>query len=112
MNIQPLWMLCLATRISILILAGYIANRENNYIINISTLILLTMGLGFIYKFLTGSNDEVQVAKVFWHETRIVHGLLYILAAYYLYKRESVLCMLVLGIDIIFSILYRIFTNQ
>ena len=29
-----------------------------------------------------------KIAKVFWHETRYVHGSLYLLAAYYLYKKN------------------------
>jgi len=70
------------------------------------------MGIGFIYKYLTGSNDEVQVAKVFWHETRLVHGKLYILASYYLYIENYRMSMLMLGLDTIFSILYRVITKQ
>ena len=28
-------------------------------------------------------NDEIQINKVFWHNTRLLHGVLYLLAAYY-----------------------------
>ena len=112
MTIQPLWSVCLITRVSLLLLAGYLSKNKNDVIRLIASLSLLTIGVGFIYKYLTGSNDEVQVAKVFWHETRLQHGVLYMLASYYLYTENSTMCMLVLGIDIIFSILYRIITNK
>lgn len=111
MNIEPLWVVCLITRVCLLLLAGYLSNNKNNIRI-IASFVLFTIGIGFIYKYLTGSNDEVQVAKVFWHETRLVHGMLYIMASYYLYTKNCIMCMLVLALDIIFSILYRIVTNQ
>lgn len=112
MKIQPLWILCLITRVCLLLLTGYLSKNKNNIARIITSLTLLLMGVGFIYKYLTGSNDEVQVAKVFWHETRLVHGVLYMLASYYLYIKNNTMCMLVLGLDILFSILYRIITKQ
>lgn len=65
MTIQPLWSVCLITRVSLLLLAGYLSKNKNDVIRLIASLSLLTIGVGFIYKYLTGSNDEVQVAKVF-----------------------------------------------
>lgn len=112
MNIQPLWIVCLITRLCLLLLMGYLSKKKNNITIIIASLVLLTMSIGFMYKYFTGSNNEVQVGKVFWHETRLVHGILYLLASYYLYTKNGTMCMLVLGLDIIFSILYRIVTNQ
>jgi len=112
MKIQPLWIVCLIIRVCLLILTGYLSKNKNDNIRLIASGILVSMGIGFIYKYLTGSNDEVQVAKVFWHETRLVHGMLYMLASYYLYTENTIMCMLVLGLDIIFSILYRIITNK
>jgi hypothetical protein len=70
------------------------------------------MGLGFLYKGLTGSNDEIQVAKVFWHETRYTHSILYILASIYLYNGNMDMNTLLLTSDVIFSIMYRLLTNQ
>jgi hypothetical protein len=112
MKINRLWIVCLITRICLLLLAGKLSRNKSNSIRTISSIVLLIIGGGFIYKYLYGSNNEVQVAKVFWHETRILHGMLYILASYYLYIKNSTMCMLVLGLDILSSILYRIFTNQ
>ena len=112
MNIQPLWILCLISRICVLLLVGYVGKNYKKYIRILLSIFLFFIGIGFIYKYITGSNNEVQIGKVFWHNTRLVHGILYILASYYLYIKESTICMLVLGLDIIFSILYRISTNQ
>ena len=64
-------------------------------------------GLGFIYKGFTGSNSEIQVKKVFWHETRYVHGMFYVLAAFYLSKNNVNISSLLLLSDLIFSFLYR-----
>lgn len=110
MNVQPLWIVCLISRLCFLLLTGYLS--KNNNIRTIFSLIIFIIGIGFIYKYITGSNDEVQIAKVFWHETRLVHGVLYMLASYYLYTENNTICMLVIGLDIIFSVLYRLVTNQ
>ena len=65
------------------------------------------MGFGFIFKSLTGSNNEIQVRKVFWHETRLVHGILYILASYYLFNNNLNMNSIVLLTDLLFSLSYR-----
>lgn len=112
MTIQPLWILCLIIRFFLLIITGKIAISNNLKLRVLTCLILVAMGVGFIYKYYTGSNNEFQISKVFWHETRLVHGVLYILASYYLFNKNSLMSMLILGIDIIFSIIYRISSNQ
>lgn len=109
MNINYLWIACIITRLCLVLLARNLTRNKN---INIASIVLLAIGIGFIYKYLYGSNNEVQIAKVFWHETRIVHGMLYILASHYLYIKNPTMCMILLGLDVLFSILYRIITNQ
>ena len=111
MKINLLWYVCIIVRFSLIFIIRYIYKKKliKNDII---TIILLLMGFGFIYKALTGSNNETQVAKVFWHETRYVHGSLYLLAAYYLYKNILDMNSMVLFTDLLFSLSYRIFTNQ
>lgn len=111
MKIEPLWIICLSVRFALLPLILYVSKRKD-YIIKITSLILLLIGIGFIYKYITGSNDEIQVGKVFWHETRLVHGVLYILSSYYLYTNNSTMSVLTLLLDPLFSIMYRIYTNQ
>ncbi len=74
--------------------------------------LFLLMGLSFIAKGFYGSNNEVQIAKVFWHETRIIHGILYTLAAYSVYAKNIRLSSVLVLTDIAFSILYRIIFNK
>ena len=95
--IHPLWIVCLLTR---LVLALNLAH--------VPVVVPFIMGLGFIYKGLTGSNDEVQVAKVFWHETRYFHGIMYLMAAYYMFNGNIKIATIVLLLDLLFSIIYRI----
>lgn len=103
-NIHPLWFICLFVRI---IYTKILVNslKLNNINYNILPLI---MGLGFLYKYFTGSNDEIQISKVFWHDSRLVHGILYLLVSFYYYKKNTKLTLLILILDIIFSLLYRI----
>lgn len=115
MKIHPLWYVCLLIRIFIVIGLWLIITKINNnskwkYII--PSIILLVMGLGFIIKGVIGSNNEFQISKVFWHETRYVHGIIYVLSALYLVNKNINMCLLLLSFDIIFSILYRIVFNK
>jgi len=107
MKLHPLWFICIFVRLTIIYLIIYL-NKKNNAKINIiCRSILLLIGLGFIYKGLTGSNNEIQVKKVFWHETRYVHGFFYLFATFYLSKNNINMTSLLLLSDIIFSFLYR-----
>lgn len=113
MNIHPLWFLCLTVRFSFIFLFGYLTDIKNNdnktkhFLKNIGILFLFIIALGFLYRSLYGSNEEVQINKVFWHDSRLVHAVLYFLATYYMYNNNSKLVRLVLSLDVIFSIMYR-----
>lgn len=96
--IHPLWIICLLVRVLIAI------NLHR-----IPIMVPLLIGAGFIFKGLTGSNDETQIAKVFWHDTRYFHGVMYLLAAYYMYTGKIKIAKMILFLDIIFSIFYRMF---
>lgn len=99
MNIHPLWFLCIILRLSI-----------SKYIFDSMWIrfILLIIGTGFFYKYITGSNMEYQINKVFWHESRIIHSILYISA--FISKDIKVVKMLLFS-DVIFSILYRLYID-
>jgi len=114
MNINPLWFICLAARISLILAIYYLnKNTQNKKYIKIATLIIIfSIGFGFMRKALTGSNNEIQIAKVFWHETRYVHSILYILSGLYLLDNNLNMCVLLLLIDVIFSVLYRVLFNK
>ena len=110
MKINPLWTLCLVVRLAIIFLIRIY--YKNAIFKNLAVLVLIIIGLGFTFKSLTGSNNEKQFSKVFWHETRGLHGFFYLLAAYYLYKNNINMNTLVLSLDICLSLLYRFLTNQ
>jgi hypothetical protein len=112
MNIHPLWFICILVRISIIILVKYIYIKNNKLIKNLIILFLLSIGLGFIRKGYFGSNNEIQIRKVFWHDSRYIHGILYILSSIYLYNNNINISIILLILDIIFSILYRLITNK
>ena len=100
MNINKLWLLCILTRIILIIIIRKIIKIKKNK--NIIITILLLIGLGFIYKGYFGSNNEIQITNVFWHETRYVHGVLYIMSAIYLQKNNLDMNSLLLLLDILF----------
>lgn len=111
MKINKLWYVCILVRLSMILIIRYF-NRNPKSKSKFIPLILMAMGLGFMFKAITGSNNETQVAKVFWHETRYVHGSLYLLAAYYLYKKNLDMNSMVLFTDVVFSFIYRFYTRQ
>lgn len=113
MNIHPLWFICLLTRSVLVYLVWLIFKKyKNNEIQIITKIILMIMGLGFIYQGLYSSNNEIQFRKVFWHDTRFVHGALYLLAVIHLLYDKVEIAQLLLSLDIIFSLLYRIYLNK
>lgn len=102
MNIHPIWSICILVRSSL----AYIT--YNNIYTTHLLPILLFISLGFFYKYLTGSNNEIQIANVFWHDSRYVHGFIYLLAFYYLSKSHNKMSSLLVILDILYSISYRI----
>lgn len=110
MNIHPLWAVCILVRLLLILIIRY--TYKNKVIKNIFLFILLAIGLGFIYKFVYSSNNEIQLNKVFWHDSRLLHGVLYITASYYLYINNINLNSITLSLDIIFSFLYRFLLNK
>ncbi len=103
-NIHPLWLLCIIVRLLIIVIIRNFYKKYNIYLASI----LFVMGTGFMFKGITGSNMEKQVKKVFWHETRYLHGLLYLLSAYFVYIKNIKMASLTLLLDIIFSFMYRL----
>ena len=110
MNIHPAWSICLVVRSAL----AYCVRRSQDaaHLRTVLLVFLAAVAIGFLYKALTGSNAETQFANVFWHETRIVHFLFYLAATVALYVHETTIASNVLALDVVFSILYRIATNQ
>jgi len=109
MNIHKLWILCIIVRLSFVFT---IIKLSKTTIKKYLFLLLCSIGIGFIYKGYFGSNNETQVAKVFWHETRYIHGFFYLISGMYLYKNNLDMTTLILTTDLFFSILYRIYTKK
>ena len=107
MKIHPLWFICILVRLGIIILVRSVKKIYYKFI----SVTLFAIGVGFIYKGLFGSNNEIQINKVFWHEARFLHGILYILSGFYLFKKNINMTSLVLILDLISSFLYR-FMNK
>ena len=103
MIIHPLWLICLTIRTLPIIFL-----KTKNFIFST---ILLIISFGFFYKALTGSNNEKQFNKVFWHNTRIVHSITYFLAYKYLEFGKITYTKKILSFDILFSIIYRLLNN-
>jgi hypothetical protein len=111
MNIHPVWYLCLTVRTG-LVLILYLHPTESEILTYIFTTLLMGIGIGFINKAITGSNDETQIAEVFWHDTRIYHGILYIIASGLMFLNFPEYSALFILIDVIFSVAYRLITDQ
>ena len=103
MKINPLWIICVIVRILIILLTRTFYKNYKNQI----TIILLILGISFMYNGYLGSNNEIQFSKVFWHKTRYLHGVLYILSSFYVYNKNIKMNSLVLSLDLIFSFMYR-----
>ena len=111
MKIHPFWSICILTRLCL----AYIVYRYgvmNKYIKYGLLGLLLFIGLPFVYKGYYGSNNETQFASVFWHDTRYVHGILYTLSAGYLFMDKLKISALLILTDLLFSLGYRLITNQ
>ena len=104
MNIHYLWYICILIRFGLIF---FIKNYYKKY--KQIILIPLIIGTGFIYKNIYGSNNEIQINKVFWHETRLLHGILYLSSFIYLYNKNINMFSTSLFLDIILSIIYRFY---
>jgi hypothetical protein len=112
-KIHSLWYFCITVRIIISFLPliyNYFLkkNIHKNILKKISfftNICIFLMGFGFLKASIFGSNNEVQINKVFWHNTIIIHACLFLLAGIYFndYKLSSTL----LFTDVIFSLIYR-----
>jgi hypothetical protein len=114
-KVHKLWYMCITVRTIIaiipLIYNNLINKKKNiNKISLITKILLLIIGLGFLKASIFGSNDEKQIAKVFWHETRIFHAFLYFLSGYHFYNYKF--SSIILFTDLAFSIIYRLINGH
>ena len=112
-GIHPLWYICIFIRLIISVLPliyNHLSQKTNKKYSLINKYIILIVGFGFLYKSIFGSNNETQIRKIFWHQTRIVHSILFITAGLYFnnYKLSSSL----LFASVLFSIIYRFLSGH
>lgn len=100
---HPFWALCVFVRFMLIISINRLHTPTH---VNLGNLLLLCIGLGFCYKAMFGSNNEYQISQVYWHETRYVHGILFLLSAYYLWRSDQNMSILCLIVDLLFSVIY------
>jgi len=112
MKIHPLWFVCIITRLCLILFIRYINNNKQKKYINLLTILLFLIGLGFLYKHIFGSNNEIQLARVFWHQTRFTHSYFYILSAIYLYFDKINMNSIILITDLLYSITYRLVSGN
>ena len=97
MKIHPLWFICIFVRLSLIYFVMYLNKKRNKKTNMICASILLIMGIGFVYKGLTGSNNELQVNKFLARNplcTWYVLSFIFILSSFAI-------------TDVIFSFLFR-----
>ena len=116
MNIHPLWFICITIRLLLLVFLRLSTQsnivKKNKILKYIIIIIPLIIGFGFLNKAITGSNNEYQIRKVFWHDTRIIHALFYISSTIALVYNYLDVNSSLLALDVLFSILYRIISNK
>jgi hypothetical protein len=115
MTIHPLWIVCLLVRVAIILFIRYqkLPFKIQPQTINTAmTIVLLCIGLGLLYQGTFSSNNEYQITNVFWHETRYLHGTLYLFAAYYLWNHNLPMNTVVLILDLCLSLIYRWITDK
>ena len=111
MIINPIWSICLITRACL----AYIVYRFGDSKKEIKyglTRLLLIIGVAFLYKGYYGSNNETQLGPVFWHDSRFIHGTMYLHAGLCVRNGELINASALIMVDIVFSILYRVMNDR
>ena len=83
-----------------LLLSFLIFKASPNHLIYYSILLFL-IGFGFLYLYMTDSRLNAPEANgnTWWNEFRPVHGMLYLLASMYAFKKDNVSASLLIFID-------------
>ena len=93
-------MLCLPLRLIIGLLPIYL----NKYFKKIYSLFILIVGISFLYLYFSDSRLTAfeSGGNTWWHNIRLVHGMIYLTSSIYLYKNSN-LASLILLIDVLFG---------
>lgn len=96
-SIHPLWYICLSIRTLIFYYLLYNRPVLGQYIVLISS-------IGYFYQYINHTNDEIQIAKVFWNNDRPIHGVLMILLFLFYNTKYAPFIFL---IDLLYSLVSR-----
>ena len=105
---HPLWAICLLVRAILIFVTRYTAPFARI----ITATYIGAIAVGFLYKAVTGSNNEVQVEKVFWHDSRLLHACMFALSSIYILRGDPAMAAFVLIVDVLASVAYRIWFRR
>lgn len=95
---------CIGSRIFLALSLLYVPDKY----LSLLSFILATMSLGFIIIFSFGLRKkgiETGNKKIWWNHMRPIHGVLFIIASYSLFKRNNKFASQVLIIDVVIGLL-------
>ena len=96
------WLLCIPARTMLTLAPLYLEENQ----LEIYSYLLFAIGTSFMYLYFTNSRMnafESSTGVTWWANYRIIHGLLYLIAAYYAYTNQATIIPLL--IDTLFGIL-------
>lgn len=108
-KIGKYFIICILVRLMIVYMVYLILNNKikynNNFLLKISIIILFVIGFSFLLQYLTKIRDVGAFNQdVWWDYLRPIHGYLYVLSSYLIYKNDKKAIYLLL-LDTIIGIL-------
>jgi len=94
--------------IPVRVFLAYISTKVPN--IELFGVILLIMSLGFLWLYFTNSRLNAREAggPTWWHNFRLIHGLLYLAAAIYAFQGKQDLVWIPLTIDVVVGLILHL----
>lgn len=79
-------LICLPIRIIIALIPIYL----NKYLKKIYSIIILIIGISFLYAYFSNTrNFGIFNQPAWWHNLRLIHGVLYLISSFYLFKNNN-----------------------
>ena len=106
-KLQKRFVLFLIGCIGARVLLAYVAKVIDLEYLPLIGIGALVIGIGFIYIYITGARKtgvEVGGGKIWWNSLRPVHGMIYLVVAYYAINKERVAWKF-LAIDVIIGLI-------
>ena len=106
-KLQKRFVLFLFGCISARVLLAYVAKVIDLEYLPLIGIVALVIGIGFIYIYITGARKtgvEVGGGKIWWNSLRPIHGIIYLVVAYYAINKERVAWKF-LAIDVVIGLI-------